>query len=226
MIVYWLLGCAEPPLLDRVAEAYGAEVVDEAERAIGLFVSVGAVIAEPCGADTVDGYTLVGQGYRAFHVTAPTLTIAESGERTYAYGTLAVLGDVGELTLTSDENRRQWTARFAGAEGTFTAQYVVADCQTDEAGVTTLAALTGSGSYAPVDGDEQDLTIVGGDSATLAWAPSTAAFPATGRVTWHVSKQKLEIELDDAGGIDPVERGWPGLAAGTSWSAAVQVPLP
>lgn len=225
MILIVLWACADPPMLDRVAEASAAEVVDDAERAIGLFVTIGAVIAEPCAADTLDGYTLVGQGYRAFHVVAPNITVSEAGERTYAYGTLAFLGDVGDLTLTSDEGRRQWTARFDGAEGGFSGQYLATECEVDDAGVVTRSALTGNGTYTPTAGDEQDLTIeeAGGP---LTWAPGTAAVPSTGEVTWHVSKQKVEIELGDASGIDPVEFGWPGVAAGGGWTADVKVTLP
>lgn len=225
-MIVLLVACAEPPMLDRVAEAYGDEVVSAAERGVGLFVSAAAVVAEPCGASTLDGYVLSGEGYRAFRVTAPSITIADSGERTYAYGTVAFLGDVGDLTLTSDSNRKQWTARYAGGEGTFTAQYVTVDCVVDEAGLTTSAGVSGSGTYAPDEGEEQSLSIVGGDSAQLAWAPSTAAAPSSGQVIWHVSKDKLEIELEDASTIDPVEYGWPGVAAGSDWSTEIRLTLP
>lgn len=225
MILLVIWGCEAPPMLDRVAEAHGAEVVDQGRRAVALFATVGAAVAEPCAADTLDGYALVGQAYRALHVATPSVTIAESGERTYAYGTIRFLDDVGDLTLTSDEARRQWTARYDGQAGFFAAQYLATDCEVDDTGLAVLSALTGTASYTPDGDDEQEVTVEEA-SGPLTWAPSTAPVPTSGRLTWHVSEQKVEMELDDASGIDPVEYGWPGVAAGSRWSTDVRVLLP
>ncbi len=226
MILILAVACTEPPVLAQVAEARATALGDEAEMAVALFVSVGAVVAEPCGAETLDTYTLVGQGFRAFHVSTPSVELSGTGERTYNYGTVAFLDDVGDLALTSDEARRQWTARFAGHLGTFTAQYTTASCEVDEAGVTTLSSLTGSAAYAIEGAEDQELVVNAEGGASLDWSPATAGVPTAGRVTWHASKAKTEIEFDDASAIDPVERGWPGVAAGSTWSADVVVLLP
>ncbi|MSQ02947.1 MAG: hypothetical protein EXR71_13845 [Myxococcales bacterium] len=226
MILLLGYGCTEPEVLARVAEAHASSLVDEAEMAIALFVSVAAVVAEPCGADTLDGYTLTGQGFRAFHVNSPSVELSGTGERTYNYGTVAFLDDVGELALTSDEARRQWTAGFAGHRGTFTAQYTTGSCDVDDVGVTTLSSLTGNAAYASDGSEEQELTVNAEGGASLEWSPATAGVPTAGRITWRVNNAKTEIALDDAAGIDPVERGWPGVAAGSTWSAGVVIPLP
>ena len=135
MLGWMAVACVEPPLLDRVATAYGESVVDSSTTAVGLFVSAAALVAEPCGADVVEDYTLVGEAYHAFRVTSPSVTVAESGERTYAYGIVAFEGDVGELTLTSDAGRQAWTARYSGEQGSFVANYAMSQCEVDEAGV-------------------------------------------------------------------------------------------
>ncbi len=225
-MLLFALACTQPEVLAQVAEAHASALVDEAHRSIALFVSLGAIVAEPCGADTLDTYTLTGQGFRAFHVTSPSVELSGTGERTYDYGTVAFLDDVGELVLTSDEARRQWTARFAGHFGTFTAQFTAVSCDVDDGGVTTLSSVTGSAAYAIEGAEDQELTIDAEGGASLEWSPATAGVPTAGGITWHLSKAKTEIELDDAAGIDPVERGWPGIAAGSTWSAEVVILLP
>jgi hypothetical protein len=225
-MMWFLLGCTEPPLLDRVANAYGEAVVDESAMAVGLFVSVGALIAEPCAADNVDAYTLTGQGYRAFRVQSPNVTIEDSGARTYEYGTVAFEGDVGSLTLTSDSKRRAWSARFDGVEGSFSGAYTLSECEVDEAEVPVRAGLSGSGTYAVADGTKQDLSISGGADALLQWSPPTAAVPTAGELTWRIADEDLTLELADASEIEPVERAWPGVANGGSWVADVAVELP
>ncbi len=224
----WMMGfgCVEPPLLDRLAAAYGAAVVADSEQAVGLFVSVAAVVAEPCAAENIDAYVLTGHGFRALGVTTPAVTIEESGARTYAYGTVSVGGDSGPLTLTSDAARKSWSARYEGAEGTFSATYVVSECAVGEDGVATSSALAGSGTYLLTDGTEQKVAISGGDGAELEWAPPTAAVPTRGEVTWSISADKLELALADAGEIEPVERSWPGVADGGSWQTEVGMIIP
>ncbi len=226
MIVLLSMACVEPPLLDRVAAAYGETVVGQSEMAIGLFVSVAAVIVEPCAAENIDAYVLTGQGYRAFRVTTPAVTIEESGGRTYEYGTVAFGGDVGPLTLTSDAARRSWSAKFEGAEGTFVGTYVLDECTVAEDGTATEGGVAATGSYTLGDGMEQELAVTGGDAASLIWAPTTAAVPTGGQVTWHITDDKLELALADASTIEPVERAWPGVADGGTWEADVDLLLP
>ncbi|GDX80110.1 hypothetical protein LBMAG42_19210 [Deltaproteobacteria bacterium] len=227
MIWFWLpLACEEPPLLDRVATAYGDDLVASSETALGLFVSTAAVIAEPCAAENVDAYALVGEGFHAFRVTIPVVTVEENGERTYAYGVVAFNGDSGELTLTSDAARHAWSARYTGAQGSFLANYAASECEVDEAGVTTLSSLAGTGTYTLTDGTEQSIAISGGSEANLEWAPATSSVPTAGAVTWQITADKEEIVLEDASAIDTITRAWPGEAAGSGWSAGVDIALP
>jgi hypothetical protein len=221
-----MMGCVEPPLLDRIALAYGATVVATSEQALGLFVSVGAVVAEPCAAENIDTYALTGQGNRALRVTTPAVTIEDSGGRSYAYGAVAFGGDVGELTLTSDANRKTWAARYEAQEGTFTGTYILGACEVSEEGIATTASIAGTGAYVLTDGTQQDMSITGGEGAMLSWSPATAAVPAAGEVTWHITADKLELALVDAGEIEPVERSWLGVADGGSWEAEVGLLLP
>lgn len=221
-----LVACDEPPLLDRVATAYGDDLIASSESALGLFISTGAVIAEPCAAENVDDYALAGEGLHAFRVTIPVVTVEENGDRTYAYGVVAFNGDSGELTLTSDAARHAWSARYTGAQGSFLANYSASECEVDEAGVTTLASLAGTGTYTLADGTEQSIAISGGAEANLTWSPATSSVPTAGAVTWQITADKEEIALDDATAIDTTTRGWPGEAAGSGWSAGVQITLP
>jgi hypothetical protein len=225
-MIWFLMACADPPLLDEVAGAYGDSVVEESATGIGLFVSVAAVIAEPCAADTVDSYTLTGEGYRAFRVTTPQIELGD-GTRTYSFGTVVFGDDAGELTLTSDDNRKAWTARWGGQNGTLTANYSTSACDPGEEGMpAALVSLAGTGSYTRADGTEEDLTVTGGDAAVLSWAPATAPVPTGGTVTWHVTTEKVQVALDDASEIDGVSRIWPGKASGSGWDAEVDVTLP
>ena len=226
MLVVMAVACVEPPLLDRVATAYGQAVVDSSTTPVGLFVSVAALVAEPCAAETLEDYTLVGEAHHAFRVTSPSVTISESGERTYAYGIVAFEGDVGELTLTSDAARHAWTARYTGEQGSFLANYAVSECEVDEAGVTVLARVAGSGSYTLAEGSAQDIAVTGGSESTLSWAPSTATLPTSGAVNWTDLQRTETLQLDDAVTINLVDREWPGVATGGTWTTAVTVPLP
>ena len=226
MTILFLLGCAEPPLLDRVAAAYGEVVVEESEMAVGLFVSIGALVVEPCAAENIDQYVLVGQANRAFRVSTPSVTIEESGVRTYAFGTVAFGGDVGDLSLTSDAARRSWTARFAGTKGTLVGTYVLSTCTLAEDGSATEGGVAGSGTYTLTDGTEQTISILGGEGAVMSWAPPTAAVPTSGVLSWRITDDKLELTLADASEIEPVERAWPGVADGGNWEADVSLLLP
>lgn len=226
MLGWMAVACVEPPLLDRVATAYGESVVDSSTTAVGLFVSAAALVAEPCGADVVEDYTLVGEAYHAFRVTSPSVTVAESGERTYAYGIVAFEGDVGELTLTSDAGRQAWTARYSGEQGSFVANYAMSQCEVDEAGVTLLAAVAGSGNYTIFEGGVQNIAVTGGSESTLAWAPSTTTLPTSGAVNWTDAQLLETLKLDDAAAINVADREWPGVAAGSTWTDPVAVPLP
>lgn len=226
-MLFWMpLACDEPPLLDRVATAYGDDLVASSETALGLFISTGAVIAEPCAAENVDAYALVGEGNHAFRVSVPVVTVEENGERTYAYGTVVFNGDSGDLTLTSDAARHAWSARYTGAQGSFLANYSASECEVDEAGITTLASLAGTGTYTLNDGTEQSIAISGGAEANLEWSPATSSVPTAGAVTWQITADKEEIVLDDAASVDSTTRVWPGVAAGSGWSAGVEITLP
>lgn len=226
-MIWFLLACADPPLLDEVAGAYGDAVEEESSASIGLFVSVAAIVAEPCSQPTIDGYVLTGEGYRALKVTTPQVTLGEDGTRTYAYGTIVYAGDVGDLTLTSDENRRSWTARWGGAEAVLTANYSIVACEAGEEGApATLVSVAGTGTWLRGDGTEESLAVTGGDAAALSWSPGTAPVPTAGTVTWHVTSEKQEVALADAGDIDGIAREWPGSASGSGWTAPVVIVLP
>ncbi len=226
-MILFLFACADPPLLDKVADAYGGSLVDEASPGLGLFISIAAIIAEPCDQDTVDAYVLTGEGNRALRVTTPQVELAEDGTHTYSYGTVVFGTDGGDLTLTSDANRKAWTARFGGADAVFTANYSLSDCQADVAGgPATLASIAGTGTRTRADEVAEEVAITGGGDSVLTWSPSTAPVPTAGEVTWHVTDEKHELALDGADTIDGVTREWPGQASGSGWATEVKYELP
>ena len=225
MIVF-LFACDDPPVLSRVADGFGAEVRDEAEPAIGAFVSAGALIVEACGSDEVDNYTFSGEGSRAFRISTAAVVVNEtSGQRTWDFGDVAVGEDMGNLTITTDEGRTAYNVSFSGIDTVMTASFTLLACEAGDATVATQASVSGNGDF--TKGERTAELSIGAATTTQAieWEPANAPVPASGWVHWK--GEDTSLLLDPAGDIDLDSRLWPGLAEGEEgWESKVSVLLP
>lgn len=226
-----LAGCTNPPTLDVVAEELGDRTLEDAEVPTRFLVAVTGLLAETCGVEEIDQHTFVGGGAAALGVVSLVREEEETDgatETAWVAADAGLDGDAGELRIVADAARSAHVVSWQGESGTLAATLTLALC--DPTGAT--ARISGIASWTK-DGEARALDAAGPEEAPgLVWAPTDAALPTSGHAAWTRTYgtdgrgDDVSLVLGDAAEIDVDAGVWPGVASGSGWSWAVEVPLP
>jgi hypothetical protein len=219
-VIAWLLACAEPPLLDAVAEGLAADAVDEAEPAVRLVTGITGILAEGCAVTDMGTYVYTGAAAAALGATTPTVLV-EDNAQTWTFDSVGLDGDTGELVVVTDLSRAAFAITWTGSSATLTAGLEAQTCDAQ-----TSAAFTGTGTWT-VGSEASTLTLLAiAPTVGLTYAPSLDPAPSSGQLRWTKDIDKLVILLDDASSIDADAGTWPGNASGKGWTHPVELALP
>lgn len=223
-----LAACEEPGILDSVAEELALRTAAEAEDGVRLVVAVSGLVAETCGVEDVDTYTFAGGGAAALGATVGERLGGESF--TWVFAGVGLDGVEGELHLSTDAAREDYTVSWEGDGDALTAALTLAWCDPS----ALEAVVSGTGHHV-TQGDDRNLALDGPSPYPgLRFEPTTGIAPTSGFVTWSWHGEDArdgngddrKIVLDDASTIDVDAGLWSGTASGNTWSHAIELALP
>ena len=220
-MILLLAACSEPPLLDAVSEALGAEALQGGELPLRMSLALSGLVAETCTAGAVEGYSFASRSAAALGATVAAVEHDEEMQ-TWIFDEVGLDEARGTLAITTDGQQENLAVEWVSDSFLFTAGLEARACDPDASSVTIAGTGTWIGS-----GPSISLTLESDVPADgLAFAPTTSAIPVQGRLSASQRESDWAIALDDASTLADDPPAWPGVANGSDWESNVSIRWP
>ncbi len=235
-----LVACTEPPLLAAIGAELGAQAATTAGVPVQMFVATVSVVGETCGVLDVEGHAFDGGGARRLGVTTVEVSTDGQGNHVWTFADAGLGADRAPLVVAADAQRTRFNTEWSAATSTMSAELKFADCPVDISETDASEDSGDGGDSAPAEADfvlvsgngnwsqgeaASEIVLQGdGSEIGLRFAPPSASAPSVGWLRWNDGRSKDVITLNGAETI--TASGWPGVAVGVGWTAAVTVSAP